>query len=89
MYIMHVIIMKTNHAYEVAIKRSVAILMEVRELYHLASNDIHYFHMNLDSRWPAIETLNKINFRQEGDVLIFDLDNNDSNLQTKGGFMAN
>ena len=89
MYILHVIIMKTNHVYEVAIKRSVAIMMEVRELNYLASTDVHYFHMNLDTRWPAIETLNKINFRQEGDVLIFDLDNNDSNLQTKGGFMSN
>ena len=72
MYIIHVMLMKFNHTYEVALKRYVAHGFEVRELNRLANEDIQHFHYNLDSRFPSIEVLNKIHFKQEGDVLVFD-----------------
>lgn len=71
-YVVHVVLMKMNHKYEVALKKAVAGALEVRELNRLAHEDISHFHYNLDSRTPCIEILNKINFRQEGDVLIFE-----------------
>lgn len=71
-YILHVFLMKLNHSYEVALKKAVAGILEVRELNRLAREDISHFHYNLDSRTPCIEILNKINFRQEGDILIFE-----------------
>jgi len=64
--------MKLNHSYEVALKKAVAGILEVRELNRLAREDISHFHYNLDSRTPCIEILNKINYRQEGDILIFE-----------------
>lgn len=71
-YFLHVFLMKLNHSYEVALKKAVAGILEVRELNRLAREDISHFHYNLDSRTPCIEILNKINFRQEGDILIFE-----------------
>jgi Ca2+/Na+ antiporter len=71
-YMIHVILMKMNHAYEVALKKGVASFMEVNELKRLAYENIEHFHYNLDSRFPSIEMLNKINFRQEGDILVFE-----------------
>lgn len=71
-YIAHVVLMKMNHSYEVALKKSVASFLEVRELNRLANEDMSHFHYNLDTRNPSIETLNKINFRQEGEILIFE-----------------
>ena len=62
-YIIHVILMKLNHHYEVALKKSVANIFEVRELKRLAEEDIGHFHYNLDSRTPCIELLNKIRFK--------------------------
>jgi hypothetical protein len=85
-YIMHVILMKMNHSYEVALKKSVASFLEVRELNRLANENMAHFHYNLDTRNPSIESLNKINFRQEGEILIFE---NTYNKNTQGGqFMA-
>jgi predicted MPP superfamily phosphohydrolase len=78
-YIFHVTIMKYNFAIEVALKRSVASYMEVRELNRLAIQDIHIFHYNVDTRTPSIELLCKINFEQDGDVLIFSDDYSDPN----------
>lgn len=87
-YIMHVVLMKMNHSYEVALKKSVASFLEVRELNRLANEDMSHFHYNLDSRNPSIEILNKINFRQEGEILIFENHYN-KNLNGGGGqFMA-
>ena len=83
--------MKMNHTYEVAIKRAVASFMEVRELRRLAKVDIHHFHNNLDTRYPSIELLNKINYRQEGDILIFDIAQNSilkDSGNKKGNFMG-
>jgi hypothetical protein len=71
-YFLHVFLMKLNHSYEVALKKAVAGILEVRELNRLAREDISHFHYNLDSRTPCIEILNKINYRQEGDILIFE-----------------
>jgi hypothetical protein len=76
LYIFHVILMKNNHTYEVALKKTFASMLEVRELNRLANdeenNGMQHFHYNLDTRFPRIEMLNKINFRQEGDILIFE-----------------
>jgi len=71
-YILHVALMKMNHSYEVALKKNVANIMEVQELNRLANEDITHFHYNLDTRTPPIEVLNKINFKREGDILIFE-----------------
>jgi Ca2+/Na+ antiporter len=62
-YIVHVVLMKMNHSYEVALKKSVASFLEVRELNRLANENMSHFHYNLDTRNPSIEILNKINFR--------------------------
>lgn len=90
-YIVHIILMKLNHKYEVFIKRAVANFLEVRELNRLATEGISHFHFNLDSRILPIEILNKINYRQEGDILIFDEPNQKQFkevMQLKGQFMA-
>ena len=62
-YMIHVILMKMNHAYEVALKKGVASFMEVNELKRLAHENIEHFHYNLESRFPSIEILNKIKYR--------------------------
>ena len=72
LYLFHVVLMKFNYSYEVFIKRSVASMLEVKELKRLANQDISHFHYNLDTRAPSIEILNRINFRKEGDILIFE-----------------
>lgn len=91
LYIFHVILMKNNHSYEVALKKTFASMLEVRELNRLANDDdnngMQHFHYNLDTRFPCIEMLNKINFRQEGDILIFENMVN-KNTAPGGQFMA-
>lgn len=71
-YILHVTLMKMNHTYEVALKKAVAGMLEIRELKRLAMDDVSHFHYNLDTRHPCIEILNKIQYRQEGDVIVFE-----------------
>ena len=61
-YIIHVVLMKFNHKYEVATKRAVANFLEVRELNNLALDSVSHFHYNLDTRTLPIEILNKINY---------------------------
>lgn len=83
--------MKYNHTYEVALKRSVANFLEIRELNKLASENMSHFHYNLDTRNISIEILNKIEFKQEGDIIIFEMDHNPAqkDAMTSGGqFMA-
>lgn len=87
-YIVHVILMKMNHSYEVALKKSVASFLEVRELNRLANENMSHFHYNLDTRNPSIEILNKINFRQEGEILIFENSYNKNSNGAGGQFMA-
>jgi hypothetical protein len=67
--------MKANHAYEVALKRGVASYFEVKTLKKIANENIKHFHYNLDTRFPSIEVLNLIPFKQEGDLIIFDMKN--------------
>jgi len=62
-YIIHVVLMKMNHTVEVALKRAVANIFEVRELSRMAHENMGHFHYNLDTRAPCIEVLNKIKFR--------------------------
>ena len=71
-YLLHVVLMKMNHSYEVSLKKGVAGWFEVRELKRMANEKIEHFHFNLDQRTPCIEVLMKIKFKQEGDILIFD-----------------
>ena len=88
-YFFHVFLMKLNYTYEVAIKKAFAAFLEVRELNRLALDNISHFHNNLDSRNPSIEVLNKIEFKQEGDVLIFPIGSfNKSTFGGGGQFMA-
>lgn len=88
-YVIHVILMKLNHPVEVMIKKSVANYFEVRELHRLADENIQHFHYNLDSRTPCLELLNKIKFRQEGEILVFETSSKMAKfLGKKGGFMG-
>ena len=86
-YLLHVVLMKLNYSYEVWLKRSFASILEVRELKRLANQDITHFHYNLDTRTPSIEILNRIEFRQEGDILIFE-NSQPGKTNEKGQFMA-
>ena len=62
-YLIHIVLMKLNHSYEVSIKKAVSSFLEVKELKRLAKEDISHFHVNIDTRYPSIEVLNKINFK--------------------------
>lgn len=89
-YVIHIAIMKYNHTYEVALKRSVANFLEIRELNKLASENMSHFHYNLDTRNISIEILNKIEFKQEGDIIIFEMAYNSrhKDAMQSGQFMA-
>lgn len=65
--------MKWNSIYEVAIKKNVARLMEIRELTRIAHTDIDFFHKNLSSRCLTIETLRKLDYKVEDKYIIFDV----------------
>jgi Ca2+/Na+ antiporter len=49
LYLVHIILMKYNHVYEVAIKKSVARRMEIKELQKMAKKDINFFHQTVNS----------------------------------------
>ena len=55
LYFVHTMLMKYNHIYEVAIKKSVARSMEIKELKKIATDDITHFHRNLNSRAITLE----------------------------------
>lgn len=55
--------MKLNHTYEVALKKAFSSFLEVRELNRLAKTNISHFHYNLDTRFPSLEVLNKIEYK--------------------------
>lgn len=88
LYLMHVFLMKLNYTYEVQLKKSFASFLEIRELNRLANLDIKHFHLVLDTRHPSIEVLNKIDFKQEGDILIFPNGALNKGTGTQGQFMA-
>ena len=72
LYVVHIMLMKYNSIYEVAIKKNVARLMEIRELTKLADTEIDYFHRNLNSRCLTIETLKKLDYKVQDKYIIFD-----------------
>lgn len=72
LYVVHIFLMKFNYLYEIAIKKSVARKMEIKELKRICSKDISSFHRNLKSRAVTIEMLNKIIYKVEGNMIVFD-----------------
>lgn len=60
LYIVHIFAMKYSNKYEVAIKKAVANRLEIRELERIAHNEIHKFHISMNSQAISIEMLNKI-----------------------------
>ncbi len=44
LYFVHIMLMKYNRVYEVAIKKSVARSLEIKELTRIAHKDISHFH---------------------------------------------
>ena len=75
LYIGHIFAMKWNSIYEVAIKKNVARLMEIRELTGIADKEIEFFHKNLNSRALTIETLRKLEYRVEDKHIVLDQQN--------------
>ncbi len=71
-YLIHIMLMKFNHLYEVAIKKSVARAMEIKELTRIAHKEIGHFHKNLNSRQLTIEMLKSVDYRVEEKYIIFD-----------------
>ena len=61
-YVIHIFLMKYSSKYEVAIKKSLANFMEIKELSRLAQKDISVFHRNLRTQALSIEMLNQVNF---------------------------
>jgi Ca2+/Na+ antiporter len=71
-YVVHIFAMKWNQLYEVAIKKNVARMMEIRELTRIAQTDIDFFHKNLNSRCLTIEMLMKLDYKVENMYIVFD-----------------
>ena len=72
LYIVHILLMKFNHLYEVAIKKTVARKLEIRELTRLASKDISHFHKISNTRSITLEHINSIDFKVEEKHIVFD-----------------
>jgi Ca2+/Na+ antiporter len=72
LYFVHILLMKYNHVYEVAIKKSVARRMEIKELQRISQSDISHFHRNINGRAMTIEVLNKIPYKIEENEIVFD-----------------
>ena len=72
LYFAHILLMKFNYLYEIAIKKSVARRMEIKELKRICNKDISHFHRNLNSRAITIEMLNRITYKVEDNVIVFD-----------------
>jgi Ca2+/Na+ antiporter len=71
-YFLHIMFMKWNMLYEVAIKKGVARMMEIKELTRIAETDIDFFHKNLNSRAISIEVLMKLDYKVEDKYIVFD-----------------
>ena len=69
---MHILLMKFNTLYEVAIKKNVARGMEIKELTYVANTNIDHFHRNLNSRSITIEMLKNVNYRVEDKYIVID-----------------
>lgn len=74
LYVFHILMMKFNSLYEVAIKKNVARSMEIKELTYVANTNIDHFHRNLNTRVINIETLKKLDYKIEGKYIVFDED---------------
>jgi len=72
LYMVHIMLMKFNSVYEVAIKKNVARSMEIKELTGMANTQIDVFHRNLNSRALTIETLKKLDYKVEDKYIVFD-----------------
>jgi hypothetical protein len=75
LYLVHIIFMKYNYVYEVAIKKSVARNMEIKELLRISAKDISHFHRNMNGRGLTIEMLNNIKYTVEENFIVFDENN--------------
>jgi Ca2+/Na+ antiporter len=72
LYFVHILLMKFNTLYEVAIKKNVARGMEIKELTYVANTNIDHFHRNLNSRSITIEMLKNVNYRVEDKYIVID-----------------
>lgn len=72
LYIAHILLMKYNHVYEVAIKKGFARRSEIKKLLSISQQDLSYFHRNLASRHLSIETLNQVLFTVEDNEIVFE-----------------
>lgn len=75
LYLAHIILMKYNFVYEVAIKKSVARRMEIKELLRISAKDISHFHRNINGRGLTVELLSKIHYTVEENFIVFDENN--------------
>lgn len=72
LYFVHILLMKFNYMYEIAIKKSVARSMEIKELKKICAKDISHFHRNLNTRALTIEMLNRVQYKVEDNLIVFD-----------------
>lgn len=72
LYAVHILMMKFNATYEVAIKKNVARSMEIKELTSMANSQIDVFHRNLNSRSLTIETLKKLDYKVDDKYIVFE-----------------
>lgn len=72
LYFVHIIFMKFNYIYEIAIKKGVARSMEIRKLKRICAKDISHFHRNLNNNAITIEMLNRVSFKVEDNLIVFD-----------------
>ncbi len=72
LYIIHIFLMKYSNKYEVALKQALATNLETRELKKIAKDDIHKFHMNINTKAVTIEMLNKVRFKLKNNCIVLD-----------------
>lgn len=72
LYLVHIILMKFNYLYEIAIKKGVARYMEIKELKRICKKDISHFHRNINSNCITIEMLNRVMFKVEDNQIVFE-----------------
>jgi len=78
-YLIHIILVKFSSKYEILIKHKLANTLELRELDHIAKNNVQAFHRTLRTEAISIEMLNQINFKLVDGYIIFE----DSQIKRK------
>ena len=73
LYFVHILLMKFNTLYEVAIKKNVARGMEIKELTYVANTNIDHFHRNLNSRSITIEMLKILEVLRKANIVHADI----------------